>query len=232
MSRDNGIAPAQPARMATLVLTERRRSSAARWGVISGSTGIAANVVLVLFFAVAKPFSGSVGGYGWLGTLNDAMIAIQFAASIPLVGVARSWLPPTPAVRVAGWAGVLGMAATVVLQLLLVAGLVSFDVQVLLLIPALLLVFGWVLAASSEAHRGRLLPRRVTRLGLILGALLPLGLALAGSSLLVPAESPARVALWSPGLALGGLAWFTLPVWVLLVARQAVAARVLEGRKQ
>ena len=66
-------------------------------------------------------------------------------------------------------------------------------------------------------HRTGLLPRPVTRAGVLLGTSLPAGAALVAAGLLVPA--PARWALWAPGIALGAAGWLALPVFPLLVAR-------------
>jgi hypothetical protein len=193
--------------------TARGRTAA----LISGVTGIAANVLLALFFALAEPFSGSTNAASWLGPVNDWLMLPQFAALVPVALALGRRLPATRWVRALTAAGVLAMAAIVLAQLALVLGLVAFDVQMGVVVGAIVVLFLWLLGVSLVGHRTGLLPRPVTRTGVLLGTSLPVGAALVAAGLLVP--SPARWALWAPGFAIGGAGWLALPVLPLLVAR-------------
>ena len=76
------------------------------------------------------------------------------------------------------------MVAVAILQLLLVAGVLEFDVQVVPVVATFLVVYAWVIAVSSTGHRHGTLPRSVTRFGLLLGASYPVGLVIAAAGLL------------------------------------------------
>jgi hypothetical protein len=197
-----------------------RTANAVLWALVSGGAGMVANVLLVLFFALARPFDTAVDRWMWLGSLNDVAIAIQFAAFIPVALALRPPLPATRAVRVTTVTAVAAMVAVVALNLLLVAGVLSFDVQVLLVIAAFLVVYGWVVTISSAGHRTGALPRAVTRFGMVTGASLPLGVLLAAPGLLLPEGSPVQLVFVGAGAVVASFGWLALPVWPLLLARQ------------
>jgi hypothetical protein len=182
------------------------------WALTSGTVGLLANVLLVLFFLLARPFSPVQNSFGWLGTANDWMIIVQFLTMIPVALALRRWLPPTRAARVVTAVAVVAMLAVAVLQLLLITGALGFDVQVILVVAAFLPVYAWVFIVSSIGHRLGALPRSVTRFGLLLGASFPLGLLIMASGLLLGA-SPVLL----PWVAAVG--WLALPVWPLVLAR-------------
>jgi hypothetical protein len=203
----------------------QRTGGPALWALTSGIAGLVANVLLVLFFLLAQPFGvdGPLAQPGqdfmWLGTANDVVIIVQFLTFIPVALALRRWLPPTRSVRVATAAAVGAMVVVAVLQLLLVAGVLEFDVQVLLVVATFLVVYAWVIAASSTGHRHGTLPRSVTRFGLMLGVSFPVGLVIAAAGLLFPSGSPAQLAFVIPGVALAAIGWLGLPVWPLALAR-------------
>ena len=198
----------------------RTRAEARRAAQVSGATGIAANVLLVLFFVLAEPFSGSPDGASWLGTANDWLMVPQFAALIPVALALGRRLPATRWVRALTAAGAVAMAVIVLAHLALVLGLLDFEVQVGVVLGAIVVLHLWLLGTSLVGHRTGRLPRPVTRAGVLLGTSLPVGAALVAAGLLVP--GPARWALWAPGFALGAAGWCALPVFPLLVARFAL----------
>ena len=202
---------------ATPPLRTAADARARRAALVSGATGIAANVLLVLFFALAEPFSGSPNAAGWLGTANDWLMVPQFAALLPVAVALGRRLPAGRWVRALTVAGVAAAAGIVLAQLALVLGLLDFEVQVGVVVAAIVVLHLWLLGASLVGHRTGLLPRPVTRTGVLLGTSLPAGAALVAAGLLVP--DPARWALWAPGFALGAAGWLALPVLPLLVAR-------------
>jgi hypothetical protein len=190
---------------------------ARRAALLSGATGLAANVSLVLFYVFAEPFSATQNGAGWLGTASDWLEVPQFAALIPVAVAIGRRLPATWWVRALTVVGAAAMAVIVLAQMALVLGLLDFDVQVGVVVGAILALYLWLLGASLVGHRTGLLPRPVTRTGVLLGTSLPVGAALVAAGLLVPA--PVRWALWAPGFAIGEAGWLALPVLPLLVAR-------------
>jgi hypothetical protein len=188
--------------------------------VVSGAAGLLANVLLVLFFLLAQPFSDATTTFTWLGPANDIVVVVQFATLVPVALALASRLPRTRSVRAATAAGVVAMIAVAVLQALLVAGAVDFDIQVILVSAVFLVVFGWVFVASATAHRVGALPRPVTRFGLLLGVSYPLGVLVAAPGLLFAWGSPAQLAFVVPGVVLGSLGWLGLPTWPLLLAKR------------
>jgi hypothetical protein len=202
---------------ATPPLRTAADARARRAALVSGGTGIAANVFLVLFYVLAEPFSDSPNAAGWLGTASDWLEVPQFLALVPVVLALGRRLPPTRRLRAVTVVGAVAMATTVAAQLLLVLGLLRFDVQLVVVVAALVVAYLWLLTVSLAGHRTATLPRPVTRVGVLLGTSLPVGGALVAAGLLVP--DPARWVLWVPGLVLGAAGWLALPVFPLLVAR-------------
>jgi hypothetical protein len=204
---------------------QQRAASPVLWALASGITGVLANVLLILFFLLGQPFgvSGPLARAGqdfmWLGTASDVVIIVQFLTFIPVALALRIWLPPTRSMRTATAAAVGAMVAVAVLQLLLVTEVLKFDVQVVLVVATFLVIYAWVIAVSSTGHRHGTLPRAVTRFGLLLGVSFPVGLVIAGAGLLFPSGSPAQFAFVTPGLVIAAIAWLSLPVWPLVLAR-------------
>src|SRR4029453_4170389 len=130
----------------------------------------------------------------------------------------RKWLPPTRSMRVATAAAVGAMVVVAVLQLLLVVGVLEFDVQVVPVAATFLVVFAWVIAVSSTGHRHAPLPRSVTRFGLLLGVSYPVGLVIAAAGLLFPWGSAAQLAFVVPGIAIAAFGWLGLPGGPLVLA--------------
>ena len=200
-------------------LHRQRTTGLPAWAMTTGITGLVANLLLVLFFVLARPFGEVQQTFMWLGTANDWLIVVQFLTFIPVALALRRWLPATRAVRLTTAVAVVAMAAIAVLQLLLIRGLLDFGVQVGLVVLMFLLVYAWVLAASSAGHRHGSLPRPVTRLGLLLGVCFPVGLLITAAGLAFGWGSPGQLAFAVPGLVIGGVGWLALPVWPLLLAR-------------
>ena len=197
------------------------------WAMTSGITGLVANLLLVLFFVFAQPFGEVRQGYMWLGTANDLVVVVQFLTFIPVARALRTWLPATRAVRLTTAAAVAAMVGTAVLQLLLVAGVLEFEVQVGLVVTLFLLVYGWVLVVSSAGHRHGTLPRPGTRFGLLLGVCFPVGMLIAAAGLPFGWGSVPQLAFGVPGIVLGAAAWLALPVWPLLLARLVFGRRAV-----
>jgi hypothetical protein len=189
------------------------------WAMTSGITGLVANVLLVLFFLLAQPFGEVRQDFMWLGTANDGVIVVQFLTMIPAALALSRRLPATRAVRLTTAAAVVAMIGTAALQLLLVAGVLGFGVQVGLVVASLLLIYGWVLAVSSTGHRHGTLPRPVTRFGLLLGVCFPVGLLVTATGLPFGWGSVPQLAFAVPGIIIGAASWLALPVWLLLLAR-------------
>jgi hypothetical protein len=222
-----GHLPREPGGMLTETYPARERTAGpVLWALTSGITGLVANVLLVLFFLLAQPFgvSGPLAEPGqdfmWLGSANDVVIVVQFLTFIPVALALRRWLPRTRSIRIAMAAAVGAMVAVAILQLLLVAGVLEFDVQLVLVVATFLVVYVWLIAVSSTGHRHGTLPRSVTRFGLLLGVSYPVGLVIAAAGLLFPSDSAAQLAFVAPGAVIMAAAWLALPLWPLVLARR------------
>jgi hypothetical protein len=201
--------------LTTVHPSNQRTGALVAWAWISGIAGLLANVLLVLFFLLGRPFEPVQNSFGWLAVANDAVIVVQFLTMIPVALALRRWLPATSSVRVATVVAVGAMLAVALLQLALIAGVLDFEVQVYAVVAAFLPVYAWVIIVSSVGHRSGTLPRSVTRFGLPLGASFPLGLLIMTPGLF-GWGSPAQLA-W-----LAALGWLALPVWPLVLARRVL----------
>jgi hypothetical protein len=195
-----------------------------RWAVLSGLAGLAANVLLILFFALERPWADGGAGIAWLGPANDAAVAVQFAALVPVALAVHAMLAGRLGRGVTA-AGVTAMVLIVVLQLALLADLLTFDVQVWAVIACLVAAFGWVLLAGQAGRD--VLPRPAVRLGTFAGAGYLAGVAIAGLGMALPAGSFGQYASWTVGGLLGAAAWLALPAWPLALVP---AGRVPAGR--
>lgn len=199
--------------------SQQRFAQPALWAWTSGLAGLLANALLVLFFLLAQPFGDMRRSFEWLGTANDWVIIVQFLTMIPVALALRQWLPLTRSLRVATAIGVGAMLAIAVLQALLIAGALDFDMQVLLVVAAFLLVYAWVFLVSSTGHRQGALPRAVTRFGLLLGASFPGALLITTAGYLIGLGFGHPLAFAAPGMVLGAASWLAFPTWPLVLAR-------------
>src|SRR3954454_16642381 len=114
-----------------------RPVSRTRWcALVSGWTGLAANVLLVLFFALGQASGDGPAGFGWLGSANDWLVAVPFGFLAPGAAAVGRRLPPSRWRSAVTRAGGAAMTAVVVLQLLLVLDVLPFERQVLLVVAA------------------------------------------------------------------------------------------------
>ena len=148
---------------------------------------------------------------------------------IPVLFGVRRLLPPSRAVTALTTVAALALASLAVLQLAGTQGLLDWGVQVRIVIVLLVPLYGWLIVASSMAHRADALPRTVTRLGLVLGVLWPAGLLLMLAGVLLGGSDPEYVEfglpgglLMVPGMLLGTLGWLALPLWPLQLGRTAL----------
>src|SRR3954447_13500847 len=111
-----------------------------RWAALSGIAGLAGNALLILFFALARPWTAAATGYEWLGPANDALVVVQFAALVP---VAMAVHARRGRGRGAPAAGVAAVAGGVVLQLALRAGAVAWGGRVVGVVTCLVVTFCW-----------------------------------------------------------------------------------------
>ena len=121
----------------TGVTLPRRLVRVAGWcAYASGIACIFGIVFLVAFFTTF---------IGPLGTLNDIAVIVQYGLMLPIALVLHRLLrlngPTLSLVALA--LGVAGMAAVIVLQILLVTGVLPFAQQIGMVIVGFLVVLGW-----------------------------------------------------------------------------------------
>jgi hypothetical protein len=193
----------------------------------SGLVGILANVYLVLFYLTAKPWQpdsvarqvkGDPTGYG---TINDWLIPLQLALLIPIV----IWLGQQTQIekRSRRWTAI-ALAASIaatLLQLLLIAGALPFDIQVGPVAVCVMLLLCWAGIISSAGRRHHVLSDSTVRLGRLMMWAVPVGVAAFAVGIGISALQGAGSWAWVVGGLPGALAWLAFPLWVLLVARDA-----------
>lgn len=174
-----------------------------RWfAIVSGVVGLVADVLLVLFYVVAQPWTDTPRDT-WLGFANDCLVIVQYAALIPVVLLLSSR-------RVWTVVGTVAAVTVVVFQLLLVTGALPFETQV-----------GFVSAASIASmiwagFVGLPLGGRVRTLSRVLLIGLPVALAAFLLGTLVTMVTDVSWA-WVAGGAVGAALWFVFPAWALVL---------------
>ena len=193
-----------------------------RWcALVSGVTGLVADLFLVLFYILY--FGFATGEF--FGTANDALIVVQYVALVPVVLAlgrltgARGWT------RV----GLTAVVAVVVLQVALLAGL-PFEIQVG---PVSLCTIAAMCWAGGVSRTGKI-PAAVARLGRLLLVALPIAAGAFAVGFAVTAVSGVSWA-WIAGGLPGVVVWILFPVWTVRLFTSGVFAetpqRVLGPRE-
>jgi hypothetical protein len=200
-----------------LAMATVTRAGMRSWAATSGLAGLAGNIFLILFYLTARPWQESAGSMGWFGRADDSLVAIQYLALLPVVRGLGQRLRADTAAGVWTRIGLAAAAAVVGLQVLLIARIFPFAVQVAPVTVCAVASVCWAGAISSAGERLGALPAPVSRLGRVLGVGLPIGLAvfLLGF-LLALLTGPSW--LWVVGAMPGFAVWFLFPVWTLLLA--------------
>lgn len=189
------------------------------WALASGVFGLVADLLLVAFYAVAQPWTDAPHE-SWLGTANDCVMIVQFAALVPVVlGLARL-LPAGRRTRVWTAVGTIACVAVAVLQALLVTGVLAFEVQVGLVMPAIVAAMLW---AGMVSDRSVLSPA-VRRLGRVLLAGVPVAAVAFLAGTIVSAAAGVDWA-WAAGGVIGVIVWFLFPLWAVLLGLTTTARR-------
>jgi hypothetical protein len=172
------------------------------WAMISGVTGLTADLLLVAFYAVAQPWTDTPRET-WLGTANDYVTIVQFAALIPVALALAAY----PVWRIVG---VAACAVVVVFQVLLVTGAMPFETQVGFVSVAAVAAMLWAGVVS------RRLPQPAQRLGRILLVGVPLALVVFVAGALVTILADIDWA-WVAGGAIAVIVWFIFPLWAVVL---------------
>ena len=193
-----------------------RRLRPALCAAISGTAGLVSGLCLILFFGLARPFSGEPGPWSWLGPANDLTSAIQAVALIPVALTLRDLISGR---NVRRWTtvGVSAMTAATILPLALVAGILPFAVQAPMVTVAIGIMFCWMFAISRSGSRSGVLTPAAARTGMASTlALGTLGLSAALAAALA-SGSTARMVAVGAAAAAGIVAWLGFPAWTLLL---------------
>ena len=217
------IAPDHPVFLITLPdgqgwPSSGRSSGAGRWAVISGGAGLASGLFLILFFGVARPFSGEPSRWAWFGPANDLTSALQAGALIPVALALRDLMPHRDVQR---WTviGVAAMGAATILPLLLVGGLMPFAIQAPLVTFVIAVMFCWLYAVNRAGRRHGVLSRSTTTVGTTTSMAVGAAAVIGGLAALLPSRSAVQYLALGLAAVPGVIAWLGFPAWTLLVAR-------------
>ncbi len=110
----------------------------------SGIVSIFSIVFFVAFFTLG----------GLFGPLSDIAVTVHYVLMLPIAFAFQQLLRPHgPGLSLVGMLiGIVGMLAVIILQILLVAGVLTFGQQIGMLIPAFLVVLAWFVI---NAYLGR-----------------------------------------------------------------------------
>ncbi len=208
--------------------TRRSGLALAPWALISGFAGISANIFLVLFYIVAKPWQQG-NDVGWFGRVNDSLVVVQFAAMLLVMVALRQRMPTDRAAQVWTMVGVVSSACVVVLQILLLTGVLPFSVQVTPVTLCILVVVWAVGAISRAGARVNSLPVSVTRFGQLLALGLPAGALIFLLVMVFAWVVKLGSGTWVIGALPGFLVWLAFPIWAVLLSRIDARTR-LRGR--
>jgi hypothetical protein len=133
--------------------------------IVSGVVSVIAIVFLVIMYVGFFVDDIQLQRFG---PLNDVCLIIQYLLALPIaLALHQLFRTHAPVLsRVAMLIGIVGMIAVVVLQLLLVVGVMTFDEQVGPVMVALLVAGAWFVITGHLGRSTRKLPR-----GLVMGIL-------------------------------------------------------------
>jgi hypothetical protein len=123
-------------------------------GVAAYVSGVVAAVGVVFLIAMFVSFGVGSELAGTFGRVNDVLIVVQYALALPAAVGLHALLRARNRrlSRVVLVIGLIGMLAVVVLQLLLVFGVLTFEREVGLVVLALLVVGAWLLITGTLAR--------------------------------------------------------------------------------
>jgi hypothetical protein len=187
------------------------------FALVSGWSGALSGVLFVMLFGLADPFGDRPNGWAWTGAATDAVGVVQMLTLAPVAWNLWARMPASRSLRIAGVAVAALAVGAAVLQILIFVGVVPLADNIVGAAIATYAIFVWILMVSLAGHRTRTLPRPLTRIGLVIGAALPVAVVLLLPALITP--EPLRRAFLVAGLAVGVTAYLAIPVFPLLLAK-------------
>jgi hypothetical protein len=193
--------------------------TAARCAYGAGIGGIVVSLLFIGFYTLEIQHPGDAP----LGTASD-VAGVTIGLLIPAALALGGYLPARRSARVIQAAGITAMAVAAIAGPLMVAGLLSFDVETPISAASVLVIFGWVaLVSRMLAGSGAFRPR-VTRFGWLLGKVVVAALALIAVGLPLPWMSRPQLIVAGVGAGIGAIAWLILPVWYLFLGQDLARA--------
>lgn len=199
--------------------------------VISGVSGIAANLLLAGFFAAARPWVMSSSPWAWLGPANDVTGAISMATLIPVVLALGRVIPATRLLQLLSGGSVVAMGALAVAAPLLLSGVVTLTVQFAVAGVGLPVIFGWLVVANLAGRRAGVFPDSVAAFGRNVGAAALAATAIAGVGTLLPSGSVTHYVVLGLAALAGLPAYLMFPVWSILLARMVLRDEIAVAEK-
>lgn len=201
--------------MSVFLLPRGVRAAALASGVI----GVVADAFLILYYAVAKPWT-ETPAESWFGAANDVLIIAQFGLlGVVVLGLQRA-LAAAPRVRLWSVVALLACAAIVLLQVLFVAGVFTFDAVVVPVSLSGIACMIWAAVVSRPGRDAGVLSTTAAGLGRWLGILLPASVVVFGIGFVVTVVADVAWA-WVAGAAPAFAVWILLPLWTGAVALPA-----------
>lgn len=197
---------------------DRVRRMTRRAAVVAGATGCTANVLLATFYAGRATGVDQPGAFEWAGPANDLVGALSSAAMVPMALGLLAHLGRPRHLIVATWAAVGAMAVLTTSSVLLLLEVIPFTAQAAASIPAVAIIFGWLLLVGRAAPATGHLPAPLSTAAVTIGAGLLAALSAAGAAALLPTASSGQELLGGTGLTLGIAAFVAYPIWLLRLA--------------
>ena len=197
--------------------TARRVTRWAAW--VAGATGCAANLLLAVFYAGRGTSLGMQGAAEWAGPANDVVGAVSSAAMVPMALGLLAHLGRPRGLVLVTWAAVGAMIALCASSVLLLRGVIPFTAQAAAAVPAVAMIFGWLLLVGRAGRATATSARPLSTAAVTIGAGLLTAFPLLGAAALLPNGSPGRLLLGGLGLTLGVAAFVAYPIWLLRLAR-------------
>jgi hypothetical protein len=191
----------------------------ARCAYGAGIGGIVVSLLFIGFYTLEIQHPGDAP----LGTASD-VAGVTIGLLIPAALALGSYLPARRSARVIQAAGIMAMAVGAVAGPLMVAGLLSFDVETPISVASVLVIFGWVALVSRMLAGGGAFRSRVTRFGQLLGQAVVAALVLIAVGLPLPWMSLPQLVVAGVGAGIGAIAWLILPVWYLFLGQDLARA--------
>jgi hypothetical protein len=135
---------------ATLAVSGRLVRLAGWCAYVSGIVSVFGIVFLVTFFTLG----------GLFGTLNDVAVMVQYILMLPIALVLQQLLRPygQGLSLAAMLIGIVGMLGVIILQFLLVIDALPFSQQIIMVVPAFLVVLAWFVINAYLGRSTNLLP--------------------------------------------------------------------------